>query len=159
MDIITTENKSEVDGPGGRYDNGFADIQKIAIFQTLDELASKDPFLRRAAEIHENEAGSGNLALHTDAQFCLLREDMLRDLREEIQTTRPSKKGRQRGLCIEHLSMIGVLSDERQPWSLQLQCLQDMPHLRGKDIRTRRKFIKDNPKLLQTSVYNVPNDG
>lgn len=45
--------------------------------------------------------------------------------------------------------MIGVLSDERQPWSLQLQCLQDLPQLRDKDIPTRNKFIKDNPKLLK----------
>ena len=149
VDTITTKNKSEVGGPGGRHDNDFADIHKIAILPTPDELASKDPFLRRAAEIHENEAGSCDLALHTDAQFRLLREDMLRDLREEIQIARSSKKGRQRGLCIEHLSMIGVLSDERQPWSLQLQCLQDLPQLRDKDIPTRKKFVKDNPKLLK----------
>lgn len=149
VDTITTKTKSEVGGPGGRHDNDFADIQKIAILPTPDELASKDPFLPRAAEIHENEAGSCNLALHTDAQFRLLREDMLRDLREEIQIARSSKKGRQKGLCIEHLSMTGVLSDERQPWSLQLECLQDLPQLRGKDIPTRKKFIKDNPKLLK----------
>ena len=149
VDTINTKTKAELGGPGGRHDNDFPDIHKIAILPTPDELASKDPFLRRAAEIHENEAGSCNLALHTDAQFRLLREDMLRDLREEIQTARSSKKGRQRGLCIEHLSMIGVLSDGRQPWSLQLQCLQDLPQLRDKDIPTRKKFIRDNPKLLK----------
>ena len=149
VDTITTKNEPELGGPGGRHDNDFADIRKIAILPTPDELASKDPFLRRAAEIHENEAGSCNLALHIDAQFRLLREDMLRDLREEIQNARSSKKGRQRGHCVEHLSMIDVISDGRQPWSLQLQCLQDLPQLRDKDVPTRKKFIRDNPKLLK----------
>ena len=149
VDTITTTNKPEAGGPGGRHDNDFEDIHKIAILPTPDELASKDPFLPRAAQIYENEAGSCNLALHTDAQFRLLREDMLRDLREEIQTARSSKKGRQRGLCIEHLSMVDVFSDGRQPWSLQLQCLQDLPQLHHKDIPARKKFIRDNPKFLK----------
>ena len=75
VDTITTTNKPEVGGPGGRHDNDFADMRKIAILPTSDELASTDRFLRRPAEIQGNEAGSCNLALHTDSQFRLRRED------------------------------------------------------------------------------------
>ena len=149
VDTLTTKNKPEVGGPGGRHDNDFGDIHEIAILPTPDELASKDPFLRRAAEIEGNEVGSSKLALHIDGQFRLLREDMLRDLREEIQLARSPNKGRRRALCIENLSVTGVLVDERQPWSLQLQCLQDLPQFHDKDIPKRKKFVRDNPKLLR----------
>jgi len=37
----------------------------------------------------------------------LLREDMLRDLREDNQVALMIKKGRRRGLCVENLSMYG----------------------------------------------------
>lgn len=135
--------------PGGRYDNDFAYIHRIAILPSPDELAAKDPFLRRAIEVHENDTGQANLALHTDNQFRLLREGMLRDLREEIQSALTSKKGRGRGLCIEHLSIADILCDERDPWSLQLLCVQDLPQLRGKDIPSRKRFIKDNQRFLK----------
>ncbi len=124
VDTITTAKNPDTDGPGGRHDNDFADIRKIAILPTPDELASKDPFLRRAADVQAGDTRSHNLALHTDNQFRLLREDMLRDLREEIQIALSSKKGRRRSLCIDGLSLADVLCDERQPWSLQLQCTE-----------------------------------
>jgi hypothetical protein len=47
------------------------------------------------------------LAFHVDRQFRLLREDMLRDLREDNQVALMIKKGRCRGLCVENLSMYG----------------------------------------------------
>lgn len=149
VDTMNTTSKPDAGGPGGRHDNDFADIRKIAILPTPDELASKDPFLRRAVDVHEGGTDSCTLALHTDSQFRLLREDMLRDLRDEVQIAQSSKTGRRKGLSIDHLSIVGVLSDERQPWSLQLQCVQDLPQLRGKDLGARRKFIKDNPRLLK----------
>ena len=142
-------NTPDVDGPGGRHDNDFVDIHKIAILPTPDELASKDPFLRRAAEVYENDAKVCDLALHIDNQFRLLREDMIRDLREEILSALEPGKRQRRGLCIEHLRVEGVLSDERQPWSLQLRCTQDLPQLCGKDVAFRKKFIKDNSRFLK----------
>jgi hypothetical protein len=149
VDTISTTNKAEAGGPGGRHDNDFADIRKIAILPTSDELASKDPFLRRAVELHKDGAGPCTLALHTDSQFRLLREDMLHDLREEIQTANSSKKGRRRALFIDHMIMAGVLCDERRPWALQLQCVQDLPQLHGMNTAARKKFLRDNPKLLK----------
>lgn len=150
--IVSTarhKNEFELNGPGGRHDNDFADIHKIAILPTPDELASEGPFLRRAAEVYENEARACDLSLHIDNQFRLLREDMLRDLREEIQIPLTSKKGRRKGLCVEYLTVDGVVCDGRQPWSLVLRCMQDLPHLQGKNAAARKEFIKDNPRLLK----------
>ena len=84
MNIIITINKSEVGGPSGQHNNDFIDIRKIIILPTPDELILIDLFLRRLAEIPKNETGLYNLALHIDSQFRLLREDILRDLQEEI---------------------------------------------------------------------------
>lgn len=115
VSTVRSANELEIGGPGGRHDNDFADIHNIAILPTPDELASKDPYLRRATEVYENEARACDLSLHTDNQFRLLREDMLRDLQEEIQIALTSGKGRRRGLCVEHLTIDGVLYDGLQP--------------------------------------------
>lgn len=146
---ITASHKPDVRGPGGRHDNDFEDIRKISILPTSDELASKDPYLPRANETGDSLKTPEALAFHTDAQFRLLREDMLRDLREEIQIALDQKKGRRRGFCIENLSMIGALCDERQPWSLQLRCLDKLPQLTGKSETARKKFLQENPKFLK----------
>jgi hypothetical protein len=146
---ITATHKPDIRGPGGRNDNDFEDIRKISILPTPDELASKDPYLPRANETGDSLKTPEALAFHTDAQFRLLREDMLRDLREEIQIALGQKKGRRRGFCIENLSMIGALCDERQPWSLQLRCLNNLPQLTVKSEATRKKFLQENPKFLK----------
>jgi hypothetical protein len=146
---MTTGRKPQEDGPGGRHDNDFNDIRKISILPTADELASDNPFLPRAIEIEERLKGPEGLAFHTDGQFRLLREDMLRDLREEIQIALMIKKGRRKGFCVENLSLTDIHSDGLHPWSLKLQCLQDIPQLRGKTESARKKFLQENVKFLK----------
>lgn len=113
---MTTARKPQENGPGGRHDNDFNDIRKISIFPTADELATDNPFLPRAIEIAEHLKGPDGLAFHIDGQFRLLREDMLRDLREEIQIALMIKKGRRKGFSVENLSLTEIHSDGRQPW-------------------------------------------
>ncbi|KAI9769554.1 MAG: hypothetical protein M1840_004032 [Geoglossum simile] len=149
ISTIKARHKRAVGGPGGRHDNDFSDIRKIAILPTPDELASKDPFLPRACEVYKGVPRSDVLALHVDSQFRLLREDMLRDLREEVQISLMMKKGRRRGFCVEHLSMAGVQCDRRQPWSLQLRCTQDLPQLPRRSTAERKQFLQDNPRFLK----------
>lgn len=81
-------------GPGGRHDNDFADFRKIAIYPTADEfLATTRPFYRPVDEI-ERMSAETRIAAHLDNQFRLLREDMLSELRDDIQIARGQKKGR-----------------------------------------------------------------
>jgi hypothetical protein len=149
-DTITTEENSDMDGPGGRHDNDFADIRKISILPTADELASKEAFLRRAADVQGGANGPSGLALHIDNQFRLLREDMLRDLRKEVDMALSSEIRPRRGVCIDFLSLDDVLCDGRQPWSLRLRCTNDLPQLQKlKNLEARKKFLKDNPKFLK----------
>ena len=76
-DIVTAEYTPDPHGPGGRHDNDFADIRKIAILPTSDELASSgsDPFLSLASEIEPSLRLPDGLTFHVDRQFRLLRED------------------------------------------------------------------------------------
>ncbi|RYP13854.1 hypothetical protein DL767_010543 [Monosporascus sp. MG133] len=136
-------------GPGGRHDNDFAEINKITVLPTADELSAKDPYLPRADETSTLALRPDGLAFHLDGQFRLLREDMVRDMREEIQMALNMQKGQRRAFSIEHLSMAGVHCDGRSPWALQLQCMNDLPQMPKKSEAIRRQFLKDNPKFLK----------
>lgn len=144
--IETLANKNK----GGRHDNDFSDIKKISILPTADELSSKNPFLRSAVEMDKMLTDSPNIALHLDNQFRLLREDMLRDLREEVQAAlSDSKKGRRKGRRIDYMSFADVRCDERHPWSMCLQCAEDIPEFKKKNISQRQKILKDHPSMFK----------
>ena len=136
-------------GAGGRHDNDFTDFRKIAILPTPDELLSAEPpFLRQASEIDEWPESS-RFAIHVENQYRLYREDMLRDLREELLIALALKKGRQRGLVVDGLLVDGIECNERQFWALRLQCVTDIPQLPTTTREKRKKFITENRNLLQ----------
>ena len=160
IDNLTAKHENPLDGPGGRHDNDFADIRAIEILPTSDELASKDPYLPRAQETNKRESFPGGLAFHLDGQFRLLREDMLRDLRDELQIAHNVKKGRRKGLSVEHLTLAGVHCDGRSPWSFQFRCTEDLPQMPNKSEKVRREFLQDNNKFLRhESVAYIIADG
>lgn len=152
-DHYHSNQQSGSSGPGGRHNNDFTEINKISVLPTTDELAAKDPYLPLAQETKTLAKRPDGLAFYLHAQFRLLREDMMRDLREEIYVAlNKDKKGDchvRKGISIEHLSMVGVNCDGRNPWSLQLQCMNDMPQMPKKSEAIRRKFLQDNPKYLK----------
>lgn len=138
---------------GGRHDNDFADFREVAILPTADELAAKEPpFLRLAESLDDPETAEHRLAMHLDNQFRLYREDMLGELREEIQIALGQKKGRHRGIVINGLAVLGVdcgTETKRQSWGLRLQCHQDLPQLRDSKPKERRPLIESSPNLLR----------
>ena len=150
METVTNQSRVvEEFGPGGRHDNDSHDIKEISILPTPDELAcSEPPFLRPAIAIEECSE-SNRLAVHLDNQFRLLREDMLRDLREELQIALGSKKGRRKGLLIGGLNLKGIKCDESHPWALKLECSRDLPRMPKKERKDRIQFIRDNRDLLR----------
>lgn len=149
IETITTPDSYLGNGPGGRHDNDFADIREISILPTPDELASKEsPFLRQAVEIDECSK-SARLAMHIDNQFRLLREDMLRDLREELQVAQGLKKGRRKGVAIDGLVIQGLDSKDRQAWALLLQCIKDLPQFQSVKPSERKKYLSENRNFLK----------
>jgi hypothetical protein len=148
-----SNQQSVSSGPGGRHNNDFAEINRISILPTTDELVAKDPYLPHAQETRTLAKRPDGLAFYLDSQFRLLREDMMRDLREEMHVALNKKKEGdshvRKAFSIEHLSMVGVNCDGRNPWSLQLQCMNDMPQMPKKNEAIRRRFLQDNPKYLK----------
>ncbi|KAF2178659.1 P-loop containing nucleoside triphosphate hydrolase protein [Zopfia rhizophila CBS 207.26] len=149
VENLTAGHENRMNGPGGRHDNDFSEINKIGILPTSDELAAKDPYLPRAHETSSLALRPDGLAFHLDGQFRLLREDMLREMREEMQIALNMRQGRRKAFSVEHLSMAGVHCDGRNPWALQLRCTNDLPQMPKKNERIRRQFLKDNPKYLK----------
>ncbi|KAL8744071.1 MAG: hypothetical protein Q9184_008041, partial [Pyrenodesmia sp. 2 TL-2023] len=105
----SSANNTAGESAGGRHDNDFADFRHVAILPTADELVSKDPpFLRLAETLEDPELAEDRLAMHLDNQFRLYREDMLGELREEIQIALGQKKGRHRGIVLDNLTLLGI---------------------------------------------------
>ncbi|KKZ62783.1 hypothetical protein EMCG_02894 [[Emmonsia] crescens] len=149
-EAIASPNAAEDFRAGGRHDNDFPSVRDISILPTPDEIASKDPpFLRRATDVYECQPESGRFAAYVNNQFRLLREDMLRDLREELQIVLESKKTGRRGVLIKGLIATSVECDLRSPWSLLLKCPHDIPQLRDMDRQKRNKTIDNTPNLLK----------
>ena len=154
LSLSTSSIINDIGGcAGGRHDNDFADFRHIAILPTADELICKEPpFLRLAETLEDPEMVELRPAMHLDNQFRLYREDMLGELREEIQIALGRKKGRHRGVVLNDLKVLALdcgTEVRRQTWGLQLQCSQDFPELRGLIPKDRKPAIESNHNLLR----------
>ncbi|TFB01018.1 NFX1-type zinc finger-containing protein 1 [Trichoderma ghanense] len=141
--------------PGGRHDNDFDDFRQIAIFPTADEVSSKEqPFLQRLDDVFEVPRES-RARSYTDWLFRLLREDMLADLREDLQIAWGQKKARYKPLCLGGLRLMldpeSVPSNTRsKPFTLMLQCREGISF--PKKIHTpqeKKKFLDDNRNFVK----------
>ncbi|KAF8553248.1 P-loop containing nucleoside triphosphate hydrolase protein [Imleria badia] len=137
-------------GPGGRHDNDFPCFRDIAILPSADEiLSTQPPFIRPSSVLYDAEAVDTRVADYLDNIFRMLREDMIYDMREELQIALKKKPGKHRGLHIRGLSMVDVYTgtqDRGSRWGLVLQCHHDFPQLQAiKDVNDRKKFLSDDP--------------
>jgi hypothetical protein len=140
--------------PGGRHDNDHADHRKISIMPTADELLSREhPFLRTADFIDDPNAVPTLRALHMDNQFRLLREDMLGEIRKEIQILTGLKTGRHKGIVVHDLRLVGIDSGtearERRPWGIILQSKDELPQLKTIPPSKRKEYLMDNKQILR----------
>lgn len=138
--------------PGGRHDNDFAEIWNIAIYPTADELLStKKPFYRRAHEV-ENLPVEDRVAGHIDNQFRLLREDMLSEMREDIQIARGQKKGRRSVAVLRGLKLGQPrCTDGRRftPLALSFTCQSGLEPLENQPYGNRKTFLRSNWQFLK----------
>lgn len=140
--------------PGGRHDNDHADHRKISIMPTTDELLSRErPFLRMADFIDDPKLSESVRALHIDNQFRLLREDMLGDIRSEIQIITGAVKGRHKGLTVENLRLLsvdmGTDKKDRRPWGIVLQAAAELPQLKKVELSKRKTHLINNKHILR----------
>ncbi|KAL1691007.1 P-loop containing nucleoside triphosphate hydrolase protein [Schizophyllum commune] len=136
--------------PGGRHDNDFADFRQIAIMPTADEIRSTEaPFLLPSTAFEQENQRSG---IYLDSQFRLLREDMLSELREELQIALGQKKGKRRGRTIDGLKLVDVFTGDdrkRQKWSLVFECEKDLWFFERDKPKDRVGYLKDDKKSIR----------
>lgn len=142
--------------PGGRHDNDFADFRKISILPTADEVASPEaPFLRRSDPSHTPSEPALAVSQCLDDQFRLLREDMLYEIKDELQIAFQKKKGHHRGLVVEGFTLLGELywgtDDRRCRWGIILQAERDMWFF--KKGMNRKKALTDNRNYFKHQAY------
>ncbi|CAJ2510869.1 Uu.00g064940.m01.CDS01 [Anthostomella pinea] len=157
LKTLPQQNNSSY-SPGGRHDNDFADFRQIATYPTADEFLAIDrPFYRRAEEIFESEPAERS-ALHLDNQYRLLREDMLGELRQDLQVAIGRKKGRRSALTLESLTPVKMeLGDDNRgrQCSLAVECLKGLERLRKVDKNRRRQFLLDNQNYLKHQAFGA----
>ncbi|KAF7546720.1 hypothetical protein G7Z17_g8238 [Cylindrodendrum hubeiense] len=101
--------------PGGRHDNDFENFRDISIYPTTDELLSaEDPFLQRLEDVFDSPIET-RAEVYRDWLFRQLREDMLAELREDLQVAMGQKQGRRKPISLGQLGfvMVGSETDRR----------------------------------------------
>ncbi|KAF8159714.1 P-loop containing nucleoside triphosphate hydrolase protein [Crassisporium funariophilum] len=157
LDTVTSEDHAydaSGRGPGGRHDNDFADFRNISILPTGDEIESLEhPFLRPSDILEDPESESNRVPIHLDNQFRLLREDMLYEMREELQVATGKKKGYQKGIKLEGLQVVDIdcgIEDRRTKWGLVLVCKEDLRQLKSlEEPANRKKYLQDHRNILK----------
>ncbi|KAK3345693.1 P-loop containing nucleoside triphosphate hydrolase protein [Neurospora tetraspora] len=154
----------QANGPGGRHDNDSDVFRKIAIYPTTDEfLSNQQPFYRTAFEVAESPLDR-RPAIHLDNQFRLLREDMLAELREDLQVAMDAKKAKKPLLTIGKLQPVALsLTDANpsgkgpryKPCTLMVRCYHGLEFLNKMEPEKLKKFLKDNPTFLKHQSFGV----
>ncbi|KAJ0421665.1 P-loop containing nucleoside triphosphate hydrolase protein [Aspergillus carlsbadensis] len=142
--------------PGGRHDNDHADFRRIAIYPTHDEFRSVEkPFYRRAGEVQQLPIEK-RIAGHLDNQFRLLREDMLSDIRQELQEANAKNKKRRKVTMLRKLSLGEVFSGTEKRMThcgLVITCLQGLEALTTRDREGRKAFLKSDRGYLRHQSF------
>ncbi|KAJ9156715.1 Stage V sporulation protein K [Pleurostoma richardsiae] len=145
-------------GPGGRHDNDFADFRKISIYPTADEFLSPDrPFYRHAKEVQEHDMAT-RAGVHIDNQFRLFREDMLGELRNDLQVAIGRKKGKGNAILLRELSPVGLyLGDEKhfKSCAIAVRCGRGLEVLARMNTKERTKYLDDNKHFLKHQAFGA----
>jgi len=140
-------------GPGGRHDNDFDDFRKVVILPTADEITSKEqPFYRTSDELDNPATIDTRLGTYLDNQFRLLREDMVYDMREELEIVQGKKKGHRMGLVIDGLKLLDVYCgtpDRRVKWGIQLECAHDLSIFDGVKPKDRKAALQNHRRFAK----------
>jgi len=158
--LATTGSPNVPGGPGGRHDNDFEDFRKIAVYPTRDELLyTAMPFYRLAADITQVPMEDRARA-HLDNQFRLLREDMLDELRHDIQVaTGVKKRGRKTPVVLGELRLEDILLrtkfNTNARVSLIVSCKTGLESLTKLPVKQRKKFLQNQPRLLKHQSFGV----
>ena len=142
--------------PGGRHDNDHANFREISILPTAAELesTSEKAFLRPSSWLDDPSTEKTRVADYLDNQFRLLREDMVSEMREEVQIALGKKKRNHRAFIIDGITLENVYykgSDNRNyKWALKFKCTADFWQFRKcRTPKERGAYVKNNPRFMK----------
>ncbi|KAI1106987.1 P-loop containing nucleoside triphosphate hydrolase protein [Jackrogersella minutella] len=146
--------------PGGRHDNDFVNYHDIAILPTCAELQSTErPFYLQASAAFErgNKDHSDRAFDHLDNQFRLLREDMLGEIREDLNSMKSeSRKHSKKNLVIKNLTLDSLdeeaMSNDR-PCTLVFKSSYDILGLGSANTQRRKKELQKTPSFLRHQSF------
>ncbi|KAK7402704.1 hypothetical protein QQX98_011526 [Neonectria punicea] len=131
--------------PGGRHDNDFEDFRNVAIYPTTDELLStEEPFLQRLDDVFDKPMET-RAQEYRDWLYRLLREDMLSELREDLQIAMGQKQGRWKPTSLAQLSLVSadLGPDQRvDPYTLEMACGSGIFPPNMTSPATMKKFLE-----------------
>lgn len=139
-------------GPGGRHDNDFVDFRDINIYPTNDELLSKErPFLQRLDDVFEpsETPPEGRTSAYLGWLFRLLREDMMHELREDLQVATGKVKSRKTPSSFGLLRIVEAedSGSRFRSHTIILECKRGMEYL-GRMTAQKRKVFLASPTAV-----------
>ncbi len=147
-------------GPGGRHDNDKTDFRLIRTYPTTDEfLSTQTPYYLTSADVLATKMEE-RPRVHLDNQFRLLREDMLAELREDIQVAMGKKKGNRRATPLGNFVPVGIdigdsTTGRYKRCTLLLECYAGLQWIQGQHAQARKKMLKDHPSSLKHQAFGV----
>ena len=160
--VSQVSSTDEGASPGGRHDNDFADFRKIAIYPTADEfLSNEQPFLRTADAMIE-ASKDHRAALHLDNQFRLLREEMIAELREDMQSSKARGKRGRSAFVLRGLAITGIFCGVERRWrpcTLGTVCAEGLEELSRLKPAERKSYLNANRNYLKHQSFGCITDG
>ncbi|KAF9647223.1 hypothetical protein BDM02DRAFT_3188145 [Thelephora ganbajun] len=144
--------------PGWRHDNDLPSYREISILPTRDEINSTErSYLRTVDEIDDLKLTCPNemVEVCVENQFRLLREDLVRDTRENVQVALGNKKGKRIGELITGLLLTDIYTDEKSKWGLAFTCSYDLKPFFSSaiDYEDRRDRLEKDRKFLRDRSF------
>ncbi|KAG4267231.1 hypothetical protein FPRO04_04843 [Fusarium proliferatum] len=147
--------------PGGRHDNDHANFRDISIYPTSDELLSTDPpYLQRLGEVFDTPMETRSQS-YRDWLFRLLREDMLSELREDLQVAMSQKKGKRRPVALAQLRLVGINTDHDietkhiPPYALYVACQQGIDFPPKVSKSGKKAFIEESKNFMKQDSFGA----
>jgi hypothetical protein len=156
---IASTFPKDMEIPGGRHDNDFADINKIAILPTHDEITSEHQEYLPSTNFTEPHVLDEPLQRHVDSMFRLVRhdilgpvKDILRDLlqSEDLLSGRLSNPDPQAQVYLQ--SSIRTLSSSKKFGTEAVMSFQPPTNMLNKTSAQQKVWWKASPRLGQGTL-------
>jgi hypothetical protein len=146
--------------PGGRHDNDHANFRQICIYPTSDELTSTDPpYLQRLEEVFDTPMDSRSQT-YRDWLFRLLREDMLSELREDLQVAMGQKKSKRQPVALGQMKLVNIEVDKTtmrhiHPYSLFVACDRGVNFPRNMSRDKKVAFLANSKHFMKHDSFGA----